>query len=146
MLNNWVNQEMGNKSPFYGFLDLCDGGLFMSAEKRIIVDDQTGIKQEPLQTARLSAKKPNISNAPREAFKSPPKRTWKKMTVRKFITEKLQGTTMDVRDLADLYKEEGHSSKPVKKIMANMSAVISMMRKEGFPLVKIKRGRYGIRN
>lgn len=70
---------------------------------------------------------------------------WKKMTLKKFILSILQGEPFSTEEIAKKFKEEGHSNKTIDKIKLSVSATISMLRKEGFPIHKIKAGRYGIK-
>ena len=69
----------------------------------------------------------------------------KKMTARQFILETLNGDVYSTEELARKYIKGGYSNKPFTKVKNLMSTTISLLRKEGAPIIKIKAGRYGIR-
>lgn len=73
------------------------------------------------------------------------KKEWRKMTARKYVLAVLYDHPQSTGDLAMQYIKDGHSNKLLKKVKALMSVTISILRKEGHPIVKIKAGRYGIR-
>ena len=107
-------------------------------KKKVFVQDKTSDKQLP----------PPPEPTVEEPIKEPPKkksREWSKMTTRKYILTVLYDNPMSTEDLARQYIRDGHSNKPLKKVKATMSVTISVLRKEGHPIVKIKAGRYGIR-
>lgn len=114
-------------------LQLFDG------KKKIFVQDNTG--------KRPMAKTPVLVEKP-EPTPEPPKkksREWSKMTARKYVLTVLYNNPMSTEDLARQYVKDGHSNKPWKKVKATMSVTISVLRKEGHPIIKIKAGRYAIR-
>lgn len=109
-------------------------------KKKIFVQDETG--KRPL------AKKPELPKPPAEEPIVEPvkkKKEWSKMTARKYVLVALYDNPMSTEELARQYIKDGHSKKLLKKVKALMSVTISVLRKEGQPIVKIKAGRYGIR-
>lgn len=105
-------------------------------EKKIFVQDHTD-RPKPQQPIKEKEEEP-------EQVKDP-KWKWKRMTAKRFIIEQLQGTTMSTEELARKYREQKHSNKLLSKLKELMSTTISILRKEGHPIIKIKSGRYGIR-
>lgn len=120
------------------------GEIFLKGRvKRIFVIDHSHIKKEIAHPVPITVKeeKPEEKSRPVEEFYS--KR--KKMTARQFILETLNGDVYSTEDLARKYIKEGYSKKLVTKVKNLMSTTISLLRKEGAPIIKIKAGRYGIR-
>jgi len=109
-------------------------------KKKIFIQDKTSNK--PLKKF-VSLTKTLEEPAVVEPVKK--KKEWRKMTARKYILTLLYDNPMSTEELAQQYIKDGHSTKPVTKVKALMSTTISILRKEGHPIVKIKRGRYGIR-
>jgi hypothetical protein len=106
-------------------------------KKKIFVQDKTGNK--PL--------KPVKESEPVETPKEPIKKTreWKKMTTRKYVLDILYNNPMSTEEIARQYIKDGHSNKPLRNVKATISVAISFLRKEGYPIIKIKAGRYGIK-
>jgi len=126
------------RQTYFPKLEALGLALF-DGKKKIFVKDNTSGKSLP-----------ELPKPVEEIVEEPPKpvektREWKKMTAKKYILTILYDNPMSVEDLARQYIKDGHSNKPLKKVKATMSVTISVLRKENHPIVKIKRGRYGIR-
>lgn len=116
------------------------GLALFDGKKKIFVQDKTSGKPLPPPPEPV---KEEVKEKPPEPIKK--SREWKKMTVRKYILTLLYGNPMSTEDLARQYIKDGHSDKHWKKVKATMSVTISLLRKEGHPIIKIKAGRYAIR-
>ena len=108
-------------------------------KKKVFVQDKTSNKPLP-PPPEPAVEEPVVIDLPKKKS-----REWSKMTARKYVLTVLYDNPMSTRDLAWQYIKDGHSNKPLKKVQATMSVTISVLRKEGHPIVKIKAGRYGIR-
>jgi len=115
-------------------LKIGDGKL------KIFVQDNTGKKPLLKEIPKPVAVEPVVVEEPVTKTKE-----WKKMTARKYVLDILYDNPMDTIDIARQYIKDGHSKKPLKKVQATIAVTISVLRKEKYPIVKIKAGRYGIR-
>lgn len=120
----------------------------MSDPKKTNVQYKHLVLNDIYQTVTETTKDLRATDKPMELklTKETKKGEWKKMTLKKFILALLQGEPFSTEEIAKKFKEEGHSNKTVEKIKMSVSATISLLRKEGCSIHKIKAGRYGIKN